>query len=1253
MAQQEIINRNQNPGIYVDEQDQSASTLTSVTRYDGVIHMVIGFSKTGPQNDAVLMQNPQDFLSVFGPIDQKLERKESYFHRTALKMLETGPTYCMSTLLTDPTIDFLNWQTLSSASNYVNEPSRTNAYPLFFDRTGFWQRDTDDVLNVAHAYAMDPLKKLLTFVNYGGQDLTIWVFKSTLSGFDVNCETWYGANDVPEYLNNKEYVSDFMVRVIMVKGNWTNYADLAVDPKWSQYFNVRGLFKSKVDAFLTDAKVNKIGDYNVSLIPDFQDSQNRNMFIETILNQDTNTTGIFAAFDRDQFITEYRNGLVDLIGYNLITRNSFSLDFLSYKEQITDELLIDETFIDQAGNSWGDPGWVSENRAAKNADGFVNDTQLKPLIISQTSTFVVKPFVFGSNSYAIIKGTKVKLTDSSYTLELDHIVKPGYKFILVLVMTIDGVSYRLSPTVEMTGTQPFPPIDASNEYVIGYYEIVQDYLGEYITTLHGVSITEDGVNNNSPDGLYGWIPFFSNTIDVNPKIRFEPVSTTYQIKMRFEKALSPIPGDYYQNRIYYLWSQLSKNLIERQSLVLDANGFKKLIDTVEPGVENSDRTMLITLQDRNSVAMLPPYTYPDEGWISIYYNDLEFLYQTANYIVTDESPYSIPENGGRLGPESVLFKAYYGGLVSTGDRVFIEIADETNVQFINDGQNLIVFNDPVVGNYQQKIFVNGTSYNDGIYNILGSTYFNGNYSLIVEEAVVVEFVPLARFFDASLERYFKFYFIGKDLYVQYEEKSLNQDDMLRNIQNQNTGVKYKRTLQIASQLDQYTVLVDYTTYAGKIATGHYLQADVDMTLDLLQPNLIQRGLTRVLEVYPYDAAQTLLLVRCDSAIQTFQIYNTSVVTSGTNANVTPQLVTQTNWFLAINDWVTTYKGFFMKGYQISNNSLPDGTEDKLASILQVIAPGTGLHSVLSNVNKLPYRYLIDTFGLGFNPATKTPLASICNLHNSLGFFNMPSIKAFKKYTGLNFLTSDGRFDLSKLIAGGDKNDDDGTYFTVISDETSVSLSYYFPYIETLDLSTKRPILIPPAMYAADAYMRNKWQVKTSNIYPWSIVAGYLFGRVNDISAVESEFNDDDLGLLNQMHVNAIAKGRDDRFFLYSENTSYPLKSGLTSVHVREALISFEQDMRDLLLSFQWRFNTPAVRETIVKQANILLGNYIAQNAFYDGRNVMDDTNNSPDLIDAGIGVLDTYLEPVQGLGVILLNLTVLRTGQVASQFFFR
>jgi hypothetical protein len=89
----------------------------------------------------------------------------------------------------------------------------------------------------------------------------------------------------------------------------------------------------------------------------------------------------------------------------------------------------------------------------------------------------------------------------------------------------------------------------------------------------------------------------------------------------------------------------------------------------------------------------------------------------------------------------------------------------------------------------------------------------------------------------------------------------------------------------------------------------------------------------------------------------------------------------------------------------------------------------------------------------------------------------------------------------------------------------------------------------------------------------------------------------------------------------------------------------------MLLTYQWRFNTAEVRAEIKQRADTICARFVSQNGLYDFFNQMDDTNNTPELIDAGIGVLDTFVEPIQGLGVIVNQITILRTGTIESGGF--
>jgi hypothetical protein len=48
---------------------------------------------------------------------------------------------------------------------------------------------------------------------------------------------------------------------------------------------------------------------------------------------------------------------------------------------------------------------------------------------------------------------------------------------------------------------------------------------------------------------------------------------------------------------------------------------------------------------------------------------------------------------------------------------------------------------------------------------------------------------------------------------------------------------------------------------------------------------------------------------------------------------------------------------------------------------------------------------------------------------------------------------------------------------------------------------------------------------------------------------------------------------------------------------------------------------------------------------------MDSSNNTPEIIDSNIGILDTYIEPVRGMGILIHRTTILKTGSIATGNF--
>ena len=78
-------------------------------------------------------------------------------------------------------------------------------------------------------------------------------------------------------------------------------------------------------------------------------------------------------------------------------------------------------------------------------------------------------------------------------------------------------------------------------------------------------------------------------------------------------------------------------------------------------------------------------------------------------------------------------------------------------------------------------------------------------------------------------------------------------------------------------------------------------------------------------------------------------------------------------------------------------------------------------------------------------------------------------------------------------------------------------------------------------------------------------------------------------------------------------------------------------------------------ESLVIEIKTLADNFLStvqnDDGVFDFRNVMDETNNTPDVIDNNVGILDTFIEPVRGMEILVQRTTILRTGAISTGNF--
>jgi hypothetical protein len=1281
------IGKYKRPGIFIEEFDNSIITTPVV---EGITNMVIGVSKKGPVNTPIRLTTLNDLESIFGQLDRGLERKGSFFHRTIQKMLESAPVYAINLLSTDDTLDTIEYKSLSASSGYMNDIERTGAYRRFFDTTGFWKRDTESFINITKrntGYS----ERAFNITNLSDRYITVFIVKSARTGFDRTLIEWYGSQEkLPPYVNANDYASDYLVDVVVVGGDWTDYQTLAVDSRWSAYFNTSGLIKEQIRNFANDRNVTSLAYYEgLSLIPYFRDANGTNIFIETTINRDTDKTGLFCAFNSDLVETDYYNGLLDLVGQTTAGIPESEIEFLSYKETISESVEIISTPLDLPGNvtallggTWSGSGYINQNthafgspmtsgivqygdnRTAWFAEGSTYDVTLDS-VVSTTSDITVTYLapdgfaVIGDNYVPVVGTFSFTINASDYTSTYGTLSYVS-TFKLDSTGTVSVVNNTVGSSANVNTTNP--SVSAS-DIVLGYVNF-QIFNGDIATS--SVTLTDVNVDGN------GFIDYqHGNSGDY--KISLESAGS---IKVEFlDTNATPDVKNYEQYRKIKLFNTFvslihgaNKN---KMTLCLGpTNNFDKvsladmtITNIVTSTTSNKSFILNTGLTNSQLIDIL-------SGYFVVYTLDNETILGEDSMTTKSEVSSS---SDGVVGKYSKFYTKYYDGLLNTGDYfytnrvpqsmilnsetytvIFIDGEDAAGATSSYAGKNYAIFDgstDPAFDVYEQFIVPSSTK-NTGSFTIYSNLNpstlatalgYSGAYAYeVTEEVVYEEVMDVSEIYDYINKKYLKMYLDSSNvLYTTFWDDSLFTGntalDVIANntfyVQSEKSNFTQTVEIEVPSGYVQVPnkILVNASRYT-EVKVGDFLLAYYDETA--LQTGEMPRKLTRILSKKAYTGDSTLAEITCDSRIAT-STYNGDL---------------QTTRYASIDNYATTYKGIALKGFRIRNASLPDGTETRQNSILNIVAKGTPLFKAITNKEAIDFRYLIDAFGLGLTERSKQQLVDICGERlDALGIINMPSMKSFKNSSSPSFVNSDGVLQLEYVAKGGDPESSPAFLYSFGDGLGSTSVGYFMPYVTVDD--NGRPADVPPAAWVATTYMR-KHISNISGVTPWTIAAGVTNGRVTNISSTEMDFTSTDIEWINGAQMNPIVFKRNRGNVIETENTAQTLyKSALSYLHVREVLIELERELSRMLLDFQWKFNTPDIRAEIKLRADVICETYVSRNGLYNYFNKMDEENNTSEIIDNQIGVLDTYVEPIKGMGIIVNNITILRTGAISAGGF--
>ena len=136
----------------------------------------------------------------------------------------------------------------------------------------------------------------------------------------------------------------------------------------------------------------------------------------------------------------------------------------------------------------------------------------------------------------------------------------------------------------------------------------------------------------------------------------------------------------------------------------------------------------------------------------------------------------------------------------------------------------------------------------------------------------------------------------------------------------------------------------------------------------------------------------------------------------------------------------------------------------------------------------------------------------------------------------------------------------------------------------------------------------------------------------------------DRDLLYTSRINPITKFNDSGVVIYGQKTLQVTPTALDRINVRRLLINLKRFVSDKARAFVFEQNTNATRKKLANIINPYLDSVKSNQGLYAYRVVIDDSNNTSDVIDRNELDVKIYISPTKTIEFILLNFNISPSG---------
>jgi len=329
------------------------------------------------------------------------------------------------------------------------------------------------------------------------------------------------------------------------------------------------------------------------------------------------------------------------------------------------------------------------------------------------------------------------------------------------------------------------------------------------------------------------------------------------------------------------------------------------------------------------------------------------------------------------------------------------------------------------------------------------------------------------------------------------------------------------------------------------------------------------------------------------------------------------------------------------------------TNVALATRKFIVPMQGGFDGAKPNLKKYAGQYITagNTYGFDCSNSTSTGTVAYNKAFSLLGntdYYDMnllitPGIidSLHSAVTSLARLLAENRQDTFYVM---DSNALTDNIATVVNQVTTINSNYtatYWPWVRIINPSTNAPLWVPPSVVVPGVLAFTD-QISA----PWYAPAGLNRGGLSSVTDTYKRLTQSDRDTLYAARVNPIANFPNEGVVIWGQKTLQSTPSALDRVNVRRLLIEVKKFIASSTRYLVFEPNNAATRLRFLSIVNPYLDSVKNQQGLNAFRVIMDESNNTPDLVDQNILYGQLLLQPTRTAEFIVLDFNIQPTGAV-------